>query len=153
MRNQLTRALITFFLFYSIIFYSGCSEFPTIHLTSELQKKLKHEEFELIYNESSSDLRRSIDKQEFIDKLKAFVVVMRKADPELNWQIGPANGDSYGRAEGNLKFYNAERVLGGKNEDVFVHMTFVEETRGVAKLDFLRVIDCTVEPYTTVSMP
>jgi hypothetical protein len=148
------RTLLTFFLFYSIILCSGCSsEFPTVRLTSDLREKLTREEFERIYDESSLDLRRSIGKQEFIEKLKKLVAVMRKADPDLNWQVGKANGDAFGKSEGELKFYSAERTIGVDREDVFFYMYFNEEQKGIVKLSFLRVTDYTTKPKSTISIP
>lgn len=147
------RTLLTFILFFSIILCSGCGEFPTVRLTSDLRQRLRQGEFERIYDESSLDLRRSIGKQEFVEKLKRLVAVMRKADPDLNWQVGKANGDGVMKSEGELKLYSAERTIGCDREDVYFHMYFVEEKRGDAKLSFLRVMDFTNGPESTISIP
>ncbi|HEY8559895.1 MAG TPA: hypothetical protein VIL74_05800 [Pyrinomonadaceae bacterium] len=152
MRNQLPGAPIIFLLYCSIIFCAGCGELRTANLTSKLQRQIKQEEYERIYNESSLKLRRSIGEREFIDKLKSAVRVMKNADPELNWKNSPANFDSYGTAEGELKSYNVHRVL-GQNEDVFVSMEFLEEKSGVGKLNFIRVHDLTTQPGSMISIP
>ena len=81
MRNQLLRAPFIFLLYCSIIFCAGCGQFQTADLTSKLRRQIKQEEFGAIYNESSSSMRWSIGKPEFIDKLKGAVEAMKKADP------------------------------------------------------------------------
>lgn len=153
MKKYLSYFLVTFSLIFVIILGVSCGKSSTDYITSNLEKQIKQEEFEQIYNESSLNLRRLISKQEFIEKMKGAVAVMKEADSKLSWRKSQANADNYGKAEGKLKFYNIQRVLGPGEGSIYMTLQFVEETKDSVKLEFIMVQDFTTKPTTVISIP
>jgi hypothetical protein len=60
-----------------------------------LNKQLKAEEFELIYNQSSNLAKSSVSKNEFIERMKAAVALMKESDENLNWKKSENEDEFY----------------------------------------------------------
>lgn len=52
----------------------------------KIRLRLSQEEFDEVYNESSSTTRAQLTRDEFVTQLKSAVQILKSIDPELDWR-------------------------------------------------------------------